>query len=92
MSNNDLRCSKCGSQHHPVECPKDKEMTTPELLNCPFCGCDVRILNAKEEPYYETWRWRISGRHLRGCIFEFINIGLYTTKEYAREAWNRRVK
>lgn len=26
MSNNDLYCSKCKSQHHPVECPKDYTM------------------------------------------------------------------
>ena len=24
MSNNDLYCSKCKSQHHPVECPLDE--------------------------------------------------------------------
>ena len=25
MSNNDLWCSYCKSQHHPVECPKQEE-------------------------------------------------------------------
>ena len=25
MSNNNLYCSKCKTQHHPVECPKEEE-------------------------------------------------------------------
>ena len=30
MSNNDLRCSNCGGQHHPAECLKEVAMTEAE--------------------------------------------------------------
>ena len=35
MSNNDLPCSKCGSQHHPVDCPLDerRNLMAKELMN-----------------------------------------------------------
>jgi len=31
MSNNDLSCSKCGSQHHPACCPLDEGVEMKEL-------------------------------------------------------------
>ena len=45
MSNNDLRCLKCGGQHHPVE-----ECPTPERKGrmgkiCKNCGGDTAIRN-----------------------------------------------
>ena len=30
MSNNDLRCSKCGTHHHPIECPKEAKIKSIE--------------------------------------------------------------
>ena len=36
MSNNDLYCRKCKSQHHPVECPLDAVMT--DDIEYPCCN------------------------------------------------------
>jgi hypothetical protein len=33
VSNNDLRCSKCNSQHHPMDCPRGKKLQRPEKVN-----------------------------------------------------------
>jgi hypothetical protein len=44
LSNNDLRCSKCNSQHHPMDCPRGKELQRPEKkdnehIESGECGC-----------------------------------------------------
>jgi len=36
MSNNDLRHKKCGSQHHPMDCPDDKPDRLTEILEKVF--------------------------------------------------------
>jgi len=46
MSNNDLKCSKCGCQHHPVECPKSRDWLWDILYS--FDDGAYSILGARE--------------------------------------------
>jgi hypothetical protein len=49
VSNNDLRCSKCNSQHHPMDCPRDKELGRPEKKNTiDDVGCGTLEICRKE--------------------------------------------
>jgi len=41
VSNNDLWCNKCKSQHHPADCPMDM---SGDLKPCPFCGTFNKIM------------------------------------------------
>lgn len=61
----------------------------PELLNCPFCGCAMRIESNRD------WH-RLKGDHSEECIFDADSeIGTMPATEEDRltmaEYWNRRV-
>ena len=60
MSNNDLWCSKCKSQHHPMDCPLDSGSKLPEYSEweCYLFGSVSGIRFKPRKGDYPNAFWR----------------------------------
>ena len=87
MSSNDLPCSECNSQHHPMDfCPAEtKTKKDKQLLPCPFCGKRTGFIGKGQKLKDGQWWYKPSAK-CRICQYELE----FESFEDALNWWNTR--